>query len=207
MRSETFDFISNLGTMWQVIFGAVLATLGGFAATQLEWMFERRRRERNAALFLGEVLSTLKNIVAFAGETKKVGEPFGPVTLRLLRQARREIDIYERNRESLIDLNDSKIRARIHSVILRVTAPLDGIFDATDEIQTLETRLKSGIASEALRALTDARMTRVSEMREGSFDFLMESAGQLGGLVAALEPLAHESFERHGEIVRNPRPG
>jgi hypothetical protein len=206
MRSDNFDFISNFGTLWQVVFGAVLATFGGFAATQMEGHFERRRRERNAALLLGEILSTLNNLLTFAGQTKKIGDPFGSITLRMLRSARREIEIYERNRESLIDLNDAKVRARIHSVILRVVAPLDGVFDATEEITALEKTLRSDKVSETVRAEVSTRLARVLEIREGSFEYLMESSDQLGGLVAALEPMAGESFESHGEIVRNPRP-
>jgi|HubBroStandDraft_6_1064221.scaffolds.fasta_scaffold07175_2 hypothetical protein len=207
MRGEAFDFLSSLGTMWQVVFGAALATFGGFAATQMEGYYERRRRERNAALFLGEIISTLNNLLIFTGQTKKVGDPFGPITMRMLRSARRELDIYERNRESLIDLGDAKVRARIHSVILRVVAPLDGIFDAQQEIQSIETLLRSDALTDAVRTEASERLARAVNVREGSFEFLMETADQLGGLIVALAPLAGESFESHGEIVRNPRPG
>lgn len=206
MRSDDFDFLSNLGTMWQVVFGAVLATIGGFVATQIEWYVESRRRERNAAIFLGEVLSTLKSVLVFAHDTKKIGEPFGSVTLRLLRAARREIDIYDRNRENLVDLGDSKLRARIHAVMLRITAPLDGIFDTTQEIQTLEMQLKSTGIPEEFRSEAETRIARTRDIRESGFEYLMETAEHLTSLVAALEPLAGNSFETHGEIVRNPRP-
>ncbi len=54
---------------WAVFLGAILATVGGFAATQIEWFFERRRRERNAALFFGEVLSTLTVLLRIANDT------------------------------------------------------------------------------------------------------------------------------------------
>jgi hypothetical protein len=36
VRAEQFDFISNLDTLTAVIAGAVLATAGGFIATQIE---------------------------------------------------------------------------------------------------------------------------------------------------------------------------
>jgi ABC-type uncharacterized transport system permease subunit len=58
MRGQAFDFISNLGTLGQIMLGACLATAGGLAANQLEWHVQMRRRERNAALFFGEILST-----------------------------------------------------------------------------------------------------------------------------------------------------
>jgi len=53
--------------------------------------------------FFGEVLSTVAVVLKLAHRTKQIGDPFGPVTLRMLRAVRREIEIYERNRESLID--------------------------------------------------------------------------------------------------------
>src|SRR5271165_680108 len=72
MRSETFDFVSNFSTLWQVILGAFLATGGGLVANQLEWRAQTRRRERNAALFFGEVLSSFAMILKRADETKKI---------------------------------------------------------------------------------------------------------------------------------------
>jgi hypothetical protein len=204
MRGESFDFISNFATMWQVVFGAILATLGGFGATQLEWHFERKRRERNAALFLGEVLSTLRILLEFAGETKVVGDPFGSITLRMLRSARREIEIYDRNRESLIDLADAQLRMRIHALILRITAPIENIFDSTQEIQTLEAMLKKDVVSDSYRVETDERIERLRANREGGFEYIMENATQLASVVTALEPLAHQSFSDHGKIVRRP---
>src|SRR4029078_3785178 len=66
LRPEDYDFISNFSTLEAVFIGAILATIGGFAATQLEWYFERKRRERNAALFFGEVLSTLAMLMRLA---------------------------------------------------------------------------------------------------------------------------------------------
>lgn len=42
VRPEDFDFISNFDTVWAVALGAILATLGGFAATQMERVMGRR---------------------------------------------------------------------------------------------------------------------------------------------------------------------
>jgi hypothetical protein len=91
-------------TLWAVIVGAILATVGGFAATQLEAHFRRRERERSAALLFGEVLSVIEIITVLTNETREHGDPFGPVTSRMLRAVRRETEVYERNRESLYDL-------------------------------------------------------------------------------------------------------
>ena len=59
MASDTFGFLVDQNTLIAVILGAILATIGGFVATMLERYLDKRERERNAALFFGEVLSTL----------------------------------------------------------------------------------------------------------------------------------------------------
>src|SRR5258708_9374710 len=87
---ENFDFLSNLSTLWSVILGALLATAGGLAGGQLEYFLENRRRERDAALFFAEVLSALNIIPDLATESRKAADPFGPITHRMPRSARRE---------------------------------------------------------------------------------------------------------------------
>ena len=125
MASDTFGFLVDQNTLIAVILGAVLATIGGFVATATERYLDKRERERNAALFFGEVLSTLMVILSFAEDTKKVGDPFGPITMRMLRSARREIDIYDRNRESLFYLGDAELRTRIQNLVIRLGMALD----------------------------------------------------------------------------------
>jgi hypothetical protein len=202
-RPDTFDFISNLGTLWAVFLGAILATIGGFTATQLEWFFERRRRERNSALFFGEVLSTLAILIKFAQDTRGIGDPYGPITLRMLRSARREIDIYDRNRESLFDLRDAEIRARIHTLILRLSMPLDGIFDTCQEIATLQVQLRSPHLNEKDKAELEARIASIGQSRDTAFDFVGESAQSLRIVLKTLEPLARHSFDGIEQVVRN----
>ena len=85
LNPEDMDFISNFNTLWAVFLGAILATLGGFVATQAEWILERKRRERNAAIFFGELLTTMNIILTIADETRAVGDPYGPIALRMLR--------------------------------------------------------------------------------------------------------------------------
>src|SRR5258706_9651446 len=136
MSPESFDFLSNLSTLWSVILGALLATAGGLAGGQLEYFLESRRRERDSALFFAEVLSTLRIILDLAKGARKVGDPYGPITMRMLRSARREVDLYERNRETLYALKKGDLRARIHTIVLRLSMPLDGLFDAHDALDT-----------------------------------------------------------------------
>jgi len=196
MRGESFDFISNFSTLWQVILGAFLATGGGLVANQLEWRAQMRRRERNAALFFGEVLSSFATILKRADETKKIGDPYGPITLRMLRSARREIDIYERNRENLLDLRDAGLRARIHGLTLRLALPLDGIADTTQEIGNLEVQLRSRNLDEQDRAEFGTRVADIKARREASYEFVLETAKEIDGVLAALSPLAGHDFAR-----------
>jgi len=198
VRPENFDFLGNLTGMWAIFLGAILATVGGLAATQLEWFFERRRRAQHAAQFFGEVLTTLRYILEIAHDTHGRGEPFGPITLRMLRSAKREIDIYDRNRETLYDLHDIKLRARIHTLILRINTPLEGVFDANDEIRIVETQLKSPDFPPVHREEAEARLVRLKLSREAGYEFTMETAQKIQATVRELEPLARHSFDGLG---------
>jgi hypothetical protein len=203
LNPEDLDFISNFNTLWAVFLGAILATLGGFVATQAEWILERRRRERNAAIFFGELLSTMNIIVTIADETRAVGDPYGPITLRMLRSAVKEVDIYNRNRETLFDLRDAELRARIHTLVLRIVMPADGVFDTTNEIAHVEGLLKAPGLAENDRTELEARLERLKESRINSFDTVVESSTQLKSVVRQLEPIAKYSYENLDKVVRN----
>lgn len=203
LNPEDLDFISNFNTLWAVFLGAILATLGGFVATQAEWILERRRRERNAAIFFGELLTTMNIILTIADETRAVGDPYGPITLRMLRSAVKEVDIYNRNRETLFDLRDAELRAKIHTLVLRIVMPADGVFDTTNEIAHVETLLKAPSLSDADRAELEARVERLKLSRVTSFDTVVESSTQLKSVVRQLEPIAKSSYENLDKVVRN----
>jgi hypothetical protein len=202
LKPEDMDFISNFSTFWAVFLGALLATLGGFTATQLEWYLERRRRERNAALFFGEVLATLQILLKFAADSTKVGDPYGPITVRLFRSVMGEVEIYNRNRESLYDLRSAELRARIHVLILRISMSIDGIFDSTNTITTLEDQLEAATLAEAERERTQKRIASLSANRNSGYEFLLENADQLKAVVKDLEPIANFSFDRVETAVR-----
>ncbi|HWE05654.1 MAG TPA: hypothetical protein VG274_03030 [Rhizomicrobium sp.] len=203
MRGETFDFISNFSTLWQVVLGACLATAGGLAANQFEWRAQQQRRERNAALFFGEVLSSLAVILKLAHQTKQIGDPFGPITLRMLRSARREIDIYERNRESLIDLRDANLRARIHRLTLRIAMPLDGMFDGSQEIALTEGQLRSRTLDDADRSELEARVAGLKERRDAGYEYMCETSQEIAKILSDLAPLARHSFSYEDFALRS----
>ena len=203
LKPADMDFISNFNTLWAVFLGALLATLGGFVATQMEWILERKRRERNAAIFFGELLTTMNIILTMADETRSIGDPYGPITLRMLRSAVKEADIYNRNRETLFDLRDAELRARIHTLVLRIVMPADGVFDTTAEISHVRDLLKSPGLTLDDRAELEERLERLREARIGSFDTLVESSTQLKNVVRLLEPIAKYSYENLDKVVRN----
>ncbi|MBS0471007.1 MAG: hypothetical protein JSR60_08045 [Proteobacteria bacterium] len=203
LKPDEMDFIQNFSTLWAVFLGALLATIGGFTATQLEWHLERRRRERNAALFFGEVLATMNILLNFAADTKKIGDPYGPITQRMFRSAVNEIDIYNRNRETLYDLRSADLRARIHTLTLRIAMSIDGIFDTTSTIVSLQDQLREGLIAEARQADAEQRIANLTTSREGSFDFVMESSAQLKAVIRDLEPIARFNFDDVEKAVRN----
>lgn len=202
MAIDTFGFLTDQSTLIAVVLGAILATIGGFTATILERTLDRRERERNAALFFGEVLSTLAIIIRFADETKKIGEPYGPVTMRMLRSARSELDIYDRNRETLFDLRDADLRARIQTLLIRLSMPLDGVIEATDELKNMRAQLRAQ-SDPAERAELEARIRTDEARREGGYEFITETAAQLKSVISGLEPLARHSFDRIDKIARS----
>jgi hypothetical protein len=203
MKPEAYDFLNNLGTIWAIIIGAVLATAGGLLATWIERHIERRQREMNAALFFGEMLSTLEVLLEFGAQARTIGDPYGPITLRMLRAARREIDIYDRNRESLFFLSNAHLRARIHTIILRLSMPLDSVFDFTQEIAMTEAHLKALPSGDPDRAEVVKRIEDLRQRRDTGFDFVTETAKQLKPAIADLEPIAHQSFSQLAQVARS----
>jgi hypothetical protein len=203
MKPDAFDFLSNLSTLWSVILGALLATLGGLAGGQLEAFFEHRRRERDAALFFAEVLSTLRIILDLSANAKRIGDPFGPITMRMLRSARREIDLYERNRETLYALRRGDLRARIHTTILRLTMPLDGLFDSTTAVENIGTQLRTPHLSDSEHKELELRLGQIFENRERAFEFLMEAIEQVKPLAAELGAISGQNPDSIEQAAMN----
>jgi hypothetical protein len=191
-------------TLWAVIIGAVLATVGGFAATQLEQFLRRRERRRGAALLFGEILSVIELLMGLADDARGRGDPYGQLTMRLLRAMRRETDAYDRNREQLYDLPDAKLRALIHALMIRVTLTLDGIFDGTADIVATEAAAKAMNAADPARAELLQRLDELRETRSTGFDFAVETVEEIKPIIAVLQPLAKESFEAYATVVDRP---
>lgn len=114
-------------TLAAVVLGAVVATVSGVVANVWEARVRERQRERAAALLVGEAIAAMRTILEATLQSLEVGERFGPITRRMLIAARHELDIYERNREVLLDLRDARLRTDLHSLMVRIAMPLDGV--------------------------------------------------------------------------------
>lgn len=169
-------------TLLAVVLGAALATAGGFTERQVERNVQRREKERSAALLFGELLSAMRIMMKLAKESHGRGDPFGPITLRFMRAVQREVQIYDRNRETLLDLRAANVRAGISVLIARLSFAIDGVIDTSAEIASTENQGKADL----LAALQDGRST--------AFDFAVETGAEITPLLAQLAPLAQHNF-------------
>jgi hypothetical protein len=178
------------GPLVGVAVGALLATMGGLVGGQIENRLNRKERENSAALLFGEILAALRLIVQLADETRGRGEPYGPVTLRVLTAAHRETLIYDRNRETLFAIRDPRLRARTHVLLLQMGLTLEAVLEA----------------AEALKTATGAEAEVAIGQRADSFDYLLELHARLPPLIAEFETIARQSFDIPDLLLQRPRP-
>ena len=193
--------MADVETLSAVVVGALLATAGGFAATRLEGIISRRERERDAALLFGEILSVLELTTRLADRARQRGEPFGHVTLRLVRATKREIDVYDRNRESLFALRSASLRAEIHALIVRMTMALDGVLDSTTMIAEALGAASRLEAEAPARAEAVQRVETLIDARQTAFEFALETAAGTAPIIALLRPLARHQFDAYEPVV------
>jgi hypothetical protein len=188
-------------TLWAVILGAILATIGGFVSTTYEASFRRRERERGSALLFGEILSILELLVDMAKAARGRGEPYGTWTMRLLRAVRREAETYERNRESLYDLSDVRTRAQIHTVMVKVMLGLEGVFDATERIEVDSIVNRQAGLDPTSKSEVEARLASAFEERDRAFLALSETAVGIAPILEVLRPLAKQDFRVYSAVA------
>ncbi len=201
MRASAFDFVGNLDTLLAVVIGAFLATGGALVAEQIEDRVNRKRRERDAARFFGEILASIDTIIDSAVESQKVGDPWGPVSQRLFRTALRETQVYERNRERLFDIRDTSLRARIHTHFIRETFPLESIVDHCRDIGDISTSLENDdlLATRAERL--KARVNELNGTRLTALNVLLREGLLTRGLCDELEKIASVHFDTGADNV------
>lgn len=184
MRTSVFDFVGNLDTLVAVLVGALLATLGALAVDLVQERLGRRRRQRDAARFFGEIMTSVDQIFDLACESQKIGDPWGAYTQRLFEIASREASVYERNRERLFDIWDIELRFAINGHILRATVPIASIVQQTDQIEAIKARLdedetlsdttRTSLRNrvEKLEGFREVGLTAAKSVRAASFEIL-----------------------------------
>lgn len=186
-------------TVWAVVAGAVLATIGGFIATQLEAAMHRRERQRNAALMFGEILSAMETLIQIARQSQSRGDPYGPITLRLLKAGQRETETYEKHRSTLYDLHDAEVRIRIHAMMVQINGTLQGVADSSALIADADAALDDPHLSEERATVIQRRRQDWIVERQRAFSYILEVADEIKALVAILQPIAKVDF---GELKR-----
>lgn len=196
MRGSIFDSIGNLDTLLAVVVGAVLATSGALVAELIQDRLNRRRRERDAARFFGEIMTSIDRILDTAITSQRVGDPWGPVTRRLFRMALREAAVYERNRERLFDIRDVGLRTRIHTHMLTTTFPVDAITDYSVELDKINddllmNRIKM---NDDRRFRLEARTKELAGSLDAAFDAVQAEMKNTAELCEGLEKMARVEF-------------
>ena len=182
---------TDSGPLMGVAIGAVLATMGGLVGGQVENRLQRGERQQSAALLFGEILASLRFIIRMAADARGRGEPYGPVTLRIVKAALRETHLYDRNRETLFSVRDREVRTRTHILLAQMSLTLEAILEASAAIEAADEAEAAG--QDAKRAAT--RRAAAIEERQNSFGFMLELHGDLPPLIARYEILAGQSFE------------
>ena len=87
MRLDLSGVLTHADTLAAIVIGALVATVSGVLANQVEAHFRRRERERLAALLFGEVFSTLRVILEGAEAASRLhprcGTSFAIIVLLL----------------------------------------------------------------------------------------------------------------------------
>lgn len=168
-------------TLVAVALGAVVATVSGVVANMWEARARERARERAAALLVGEAMATMRTILENAMRSLDVGERYGPVTRRMLIAARAELDLYERNRELLLDLRDAQLRADLHGLMVRIAMPLDGVIAGLNEVSAGH-----------------------PDARDMGMEFLRHSLTRIPPLLDRLAMVAGRRFDAYADVFAPP---
>ena len=207
MRQSVFDYIGSLNTLIAVFIGAILATGGALLSEIIQERINIKRRERDAARFFGDILTSIDQILAFAFRSQAFGNPWGNVSIRLFKTALKEAAIYERNRERLFDIRDLALRARIHTHFLTETFPIEALIENTEEIIKLQTSLENDTRqSKKLILILQTQITELSAAREIGLQTLKTEHARTAAICAELEKIAKVKFNFEADQDTLPLP-
>lgn len=195
MRQSVFDYIDNLDTLLAVIIGALLATGGAMVAELVQDRLGRKRKEREAARFFGEILTSADRVLDRAFASMEIGEAWGSVSKRLFRTALDETAVYERNRERLFDIRDIPLRRAIHLHFLEETVPLVALVETWEEIDEIEKELTaSDHLSTTRRQFLETELEKLKESRTGALNSTRSKHSETDHVCKLLEPIAGLTF-------------
>lgn len=195
MRQSVFDYIDNLDTLLAVIVGATLATGGALVAELVQDRLGRKRKERDAARFFGEVLTSVDRVLDRAFGSMDIGEPWGSVSKRLFKTAMDETAVYERNRERMFDIRDIELRRELHTHFLEETVPLVAMLEYWDTIDDIDRELAhSDHLSPASREALLEERALMETNRENALNSVRQEHAKTDPICAKLEPIADLKF-------------
>ena len=207
VTQSIFDVTSAAGAQFMgMLLGAFLASAGGFFVTWLLDHLDRRRQERSIALVCLDLLSSLEVITKLADGSRGRGDPYGPLTMRLVRGCTRDLDVYERNRERIADISNPDLRAEIYQCMARLHLAVEGILSETEIITATDASIEIARTqgdSDRVERLEKQRSERAAR-RQGSFDFMLETTQGMGNSLAIkLRNLAKSSGQNLSAILAN----
>jgi hypothetical protein len=205
ITQSIFDLTSAAGAQFfAMLLGAFLASLGGFSVAWVLDRLERKREERSTALVMLDLLTSLNVMTNLARDARGRGDPYGPLTMRLITGCRRDLEVYERNRERIADITDPAVRSQIYTCMTRITMAIEGVLAETESIRTINDTVDNARAhgsSDKLDNLTRERDARVIR-RDASFDFMVTSMNETWvPLSARLREIAKSPSGNVAEIV------
>lgn len=207
MRPSAFDFLGNLDTLLAVFIGAALATGGALLAEIIQERTNRKRRERDAARFFGDILMSIDQILNFAFRSQDIGDKWGGVSIRLFKTALKEAEVYERNRERLFDILDMDLRGRIHSHFLTETFPIEALIESSEDIASIENTLGGGVKPSKKEAdKLNVQLAKLFEAREVGLTALKREHAKTDDLCRDMEKIAKVKFNTLVDQANSPAP-
>ena len=196
MRNTVFDYVGNLDTLLAVFIGALLATGGALIAEIIQDKRNRKRCERDAARFFGDILTSFDRVLDFTFRSQTIGDPWGPTTLRLFKTALREAQVYERNRERLFDIREMGLRNRIHTHFLTETFPLEAIIEGCEQLHEIKALLdQSKLSRQEVKRL-ETELEQVQAQLETGLEALKTERAKTPELCTDLERIADTKFDQ-----------
>ena len=187
------DLFSSAGSeLIAVILGGVLATTGGFLGTMYEERRDQRRQGRHIRQVLMDAIRTAQTV--YSAVLTNPDNLWDPGLYLVMNSLRNEYEIYERNREQMVYLEDEELRVAVTTFMIRLVLFVDGFADDQSILNDIEDAMEDAerdCDNEKLERLKEreARQLKFREDRRLAIDEVISEAPDL---LARLEKGAHE---------------